>query len=55
MTGLVRLRLAGGGGLAPRKHTSAELAELFSVARSTVYRAVQRAGEPKPAARARRA
>ena len=35
-------------------HTSAELAELFSVARSTVYRAVQRAGEPKPA-RARRA
>jgi DNA invertase Pin-like site-specific DNA recombinase len=26
------------------KHTSAELAELFSVARSTVYRAVQRAG-----------
>ena len=28
------------------KHTSAELAELFSVARSTVYRAVQRAGEP---------
>ncbi len=30
------------------KHTSAELAELFSVARSTVYRAVQRAGEPKP-------
>ena len=37
-------------------HTSAELAELFSVARSTVYRAVQRAGEPKPKpARARRA
>jgi len=31
------------------KHTSAELAELFSVARSTVYRAVQRAGDPKPA------
>ena len=29
-------------------HTSAELAELFSVARSTVYRAVQRAGESKP-------
>jgi DNA invertase Pin-like site-specific DNA recombinase len=29
------------------KHTRAELAELFSVARSTVYRAVQRAGEPK--------
>ena len=37
------------------RHTSAELAELFAVARSTVYRAVQRAGEPKPAARARRA
>jgi len=35
-------------------HTSAELAELFSVARSTVYRAVQRAGEPPPA-QARRA
>src|SRR6476660_5518125 len=35
-------------------HTSADLAELFSVARSTVYRAVQRAGEPKPV-RARRA
>lgn len=34
------------------KHTSAELAELFSVARSTVYRAVQRAGEPEPARRA---
>jgi len=31
------------------KHTSAELAELFSVARSTVYRAIQRAG-PDPAA-----
>jgi DNA invertase Pin-like site-specific DNA recombinase len=31
------------------RHTSAELAELFSVARSTVYRAVQRAGEPRPA------
>jgi len=30
------------------RHTSAELAELFSVARSTVYRAVQRAGEPTP-------
>ena len=28
------------------RHTTAELAELFSVARSTVYRAVQRAGEP---------
>ena len=25
-------------------HTSSELAELFSVARSTVYRAIQRAG-----------
>jgi DNA invertase Pin-like site-specific DNA recombinase len=36
------------------RHTSAELAELFSVARSTVYRAVQRAGEATPA-RARRA
>lgn len=34
--------------------TSAELAELFSVARSTVYRAVQRVREPTPA-RARRA
>ena len=30
-------------------HSSAELAELFSVARSTVYRAVQRGGEPPPA------
>ena len=27
------------------EHTSAELAELFSVARSTVYRAIQRAGQ----------
>jgi len=36
------------------KHTNVELAELTGVARSTVYRAVQRAGEPKPA-RARRA
>ena len=27
-------------------HTSSELAELFGVARSTVYRAVQRAGQP---------
>jgi len=27
------------------KHTTAELAELFNVARSTVYRAIQRAGE----------
>jgi DNA-binding CsgD family transcriptional regulator len=39
-THLVELWRAG-------KHTRAELAELFSVARSTVYRAVQRAGEPK--------
>ena len=31
------------------KHTTAELAELFSVGRSTVYRAVQRAGEPTAA------
>ncbi len=30
------------------KHTSAELADLFDVARSTVYRTVQRAGEPTP-------
>jgi DNA invertase Pin-like site-specific DNA recombinase len=30
------------------RHTSAELAELFSIARSTVYRAVARAGEPAP-------
>jgi len=30
-----------------RKHTGAELTELFSVARSTVYRVVQRAREPK--------
>ncbi len=29
------------------EHTSAELADLFCVARFTVYRAVQRAGEPK--------
>ncbi len=28
------------------RHTGAELAELFGVARSTVYRAVQRAGQP---------
>ena len=35
------------------KHTSAELAELFSVARSTVYRAVQRAGEPEKTVRTR--
>ena len=31
------------------QHTSAELAELFSVARSTVHRAVSRAGGPAPA------
>jgi DNA invertase Pin-like site-specific DNA recombinase len=30
------------------QHTSTELAELFSVARSTVYRAVSRAGAPAP-------
>jgi len=36
------------------KHTSAELAELFSVARSTVYRAVQRAGEPTRAKKSAR-
>jgi DNA invertase Pin-like site-specific DNA recombinase len=30
--------------------TSAELAELFSVARSTVYRAIQRAAVREPAA-----
>jgi DNA invertase Pin-like site-specific DNA recombinase len=35
------------------KHTSADLAELFSGARSTVYRAVARAGEPAPAPTAR--
>jgi DNA invertase Pin-like site-specific DNA recombinase len=34
---LVSLHRAG-------SHTSAELAELFSVARSAVYRAIQRAG-----------
>ena len=39
-THLVALYRAG-------EHTTAELAELFSVGRSTVYRAVQRAGEPK--------
>ena len=39
---LVELRRAG-------KHTSAELAELFSVTQSTVHPAVERAGEPKPA------
>ncbi len=31
------------------KHTSADLAELFSVARSTDYRATHRAEEPPPA------
>lgn len=31
------------------KHTSADLADLFNVGRSTVYRAVQRAGDPDPA------
>ena len=31
------------------QHTTAELTELFSVGRSTVYRAVQRAGEPRVA------
>jgi len=36
------------------KHTSAELAELFSVGRSTVYRAVQRAGSTSTAPPARR-
>jgi hypothetical protein len=36
--GLVGLWRAG-------KHTNAELPELVSVARSTLYRAVQRAGE----------
>jgi predicted DNA-binding protein YlxM (UPF0122 family) len=34
----VSLHLAG-------THTTAELAELFSVARSTVYRAIKRAGD----------
>jgi len=28
------------------EHTRADLAELFNVARSTVYRALQRAGKP---------
>jgi DNA invertase Pin-like site-specific DNA recombinase len=37
---LVSLHRAG-------NHTSSELAELFSVARSTVYRAIQRAGKPE--------
>ncbi len=31
------------------EHTSAELAELFSVARSTVYRALRRAEHEAPA------
>ena len=35
------------------KHASADLADVFSVARSTVYRAVARAGEPAPASAAR--
>jgi DNA invertase Pin-like site-specific DNA recombinase len=39
---LVELHRAG-------THTSAELAELFSVARSTVYRAIQRAAVREPA------
>ncbi len=29
-------------------HTTLDLAELFTVARSTVYRAIQRAGGPPP-------
>jgi DNA invertase Pin-like site-specific DNA recombinase len=32
-----------------RTHTISELEELFPVTRSTIYRAVQRAGAPKPA------
>ena len=36
---LVALHRAG-------EHTTAELAELFSVARSTIYRAITRAGAP---------
>jgi DNA invertase Pin-like site-specific DNA recombinase len=39
---LVELHQAG-------EHTSAELAALFNVARSTVYRALQRAREGAPA------
>jgi len=42
------MTLAGalhGAGIQSRQHATAELAELFSVGRSTVYRAVQRAGE----------
>ncbi len=38
---LVELYRAGG-------HTTAELAELFGVARSTVYRAVHRTSPPSP-------
>ncbi len=40
---LVALHKAG-------EHTSAELAELFGVARSTVYRAIERAAAAKPEA-----
>lgn len=36
------------------KHVSAELAELSSVARSTIYRALQRSAEHESAARAHR-
>ncbi|WP_234971540.1 helix-turn-helix domain-containing protein [Jatrophihabitans endophyticus] len=36
---MVQLHRAG-------EHTTAELAELFSVARSTVYRAIARADQP---------
>jgi transposase len=36
------------------QHTTAELAELFSVGRSTVYRAVQRAGDLVPPEHGRR-
>lgn len=39
---LVELHLAG-------RHTTTELAELFNVARSTVYRAIRRAGTPQAA------
>jgi DNA invertase Pin-like site-specific DNA recombinase len=35
------------------RHTTAELADLFSVARSTVYRAVQRGGGPTSASSSR--
>jgi DNA invertase Pin-like site-specific DNA recombinase len=42
---LVSLRRAGG-------HTTLELAELFNVARSTVYRAIERAGGPPAGATA---